>query len=74
MRYARTMRQRIDGGPVNIDAAELDFARERLSRGESVRVVHPQTGRVYLCTTLDEVRDARAGKVPAGATRLDGKA
>jgi hypothetical protein len=55
-----------------IDAAELDEARHTLRRGEAVRLVVGR--RVVLCSTLDEVRAAQAGKLTPGAVRLDGTA
>lgn len=55
-----------------VERAELDEARVTLARGEAVRIVSGK--RVILCSTLDEVRNAQRGVIPANAVRLDGTA
>ena len=67
----RTMAQAdTDGAPTDVRAAEIDHAAERLRAGEVVRVALPGRG-VALCTTLDDVKTAQRGKIPARAVRLD---
>lgn len=59
-----------DGAPTDVRAAEIDHAAERLRAGEVVRVAIPGCG-VALCTSLDDVKAAQRGKIPARAVRLD---
>jgi hypothetical protein len=59
-----------DGAPTDVHAAELDHAASQIRAGETVRVALPGRG-VAICTTLDDVRAAQRGKIPARAVRLD---
>lgn len=63
---------RDNDGPVNLDAAEIDEARRRLAVGEVVRIVNPSARKVYLCTSIDDVRAAQRGCTTTDAVRLDG--
>ena len=63
---------RNNDGRVNLDATESDEARRRLAVGEVVRIVNPRTRKVYLCTSIDDVRAAQRGSATTGAVRLDG--
>lgn len=63
---------RDNDGPVNLDAAEIDEARRRLAAGEVVRIVSQRAHKVYLCTSLDDVRAAQRGCTTTDAVRLDG--
>jgi hypothetical protein len=54
----------------NLDGAEIEEARRVFADGGIVRVA--SAGRVFLCSTLDEVAAAQRGRVTPGAVRLDG--
>ena len=58
------------GGPSDLTAAEREAAREALDDGAVVRIALPD-GRLALCTTMDDVKAAQRGKIPATAVRLD---
>jgi hypothetical protein len=63
-------RAKPEPGAADLGAAEIEEAARRLAEGESVRIA--VRGRVYLCTSVDEVRAAQRGVVVPGAVRLDG--
>ena len=56
--------------PTDVVGAEIAHAAAQIRAGEVVRVAIPGRG-VALCTTLDDVRAAQRGKIPARAVRLD---
>ena len=58
------------GGPSDLIAAERDAAREALDDGGVVRIALPGR-RLALCTSMDDVKAAQRGRIPAHAVRLD---
>lgn len=65
------MAHKDEGLPPDLDAAEVEAARETLREGLAVRMLLRGTRRVVLCTSEADVRAAQRGRIPHDAVRLD---
>lgn len=59
-----------DGCGADVNAGEIEAARESLDDGVAVRIALPGR-RLAVCTTISEVKAVQRGRIPRDAVRLD---